>query len=842
MGKPDVPDPPDYTEIAEATEYAADLSFQIAEDQLAWAMEQFEAGLEVTEPVIDELLETMAFTNDIAEADRLRYEEQYQPLEDELIAEAESYASPERIEMEMGRAQAGVAEQTNAAREASQMALESYGVNPNDVRYAALDVDTRTDAAAAGAAAGQQAMLQAEAKGDALRSEALNIGKGYPGQIATAYGTSITAGTGATATQNAATQTASNAMTQPANYMATGTEALDAWGNTINTGYQNEMSAYTAQMNAMSGIGTALGTIGGLVLMAEEGGEVPDPRRYDYRAGGPILQSQSPSRGARPDDVPINASPHEFMLPEWYVRDKGTASIYKDMEKSAQNIAARQGAVPAAPGRSPGPSMHQQLAQRSGGGQGGQPMRRPTQPMQPGVPPPAPGRGAIPPMPRSAPPPRSTGALPVGGRAYTAAAGGEVPRRPLNMQGGGEVDPNYYPVGVDPASGAYIDPVTGQWVIPSAPVPGTPPPVAAPVAPAPVAPIVAGQGSYRRAPETVQPDTGGGLFGGLAQGVSQAQQLRAQQVYSQQQADAIAQQQARAGFQSSAAGAVAPAAAAGATAGAPPVAAPFTGTAAAANGSMPAATGTVPAPRVPVTGTAAAANGVTPAAARPVPDPRVPVAGTAARTVYSPRAAGSTGYPEPRPSTVPPPFSQVDYNSPRRVEGMPSRGGGGSFRAAQDVGIPPYSTPARVPQARPARVPQGRPAAGGTTRAGEPARTPRPRPVTEQAGRSVRPTEMRSRGDVTGREKPVSLKRGQITAEPEFGGAVGRELCPPGAGLHAPQEGEEPAGERRCGGGGRDGAEAQQAEEATQAAGYCRTRPHGHPQSLPPRRGRGGLS
>ena len=52
--KPDVPDPPDYTEIAEASEYAADLSFQIAEDQLAWAMEQYEMGLELTTPILDD--------------------------------------------------------------------------------------------------------------------------------------------------------------------------------------------------------------------------------------------------------------------------------------------------------------------------------------------------------------------------------------------------------------------------------------------------------------------------------------------------------------------------------------------------------------------------------------------------------------------------------------------------------------------------------------------------------------------------------------------------------------------------------------------------------------------
>src|SRR5262245_29048447 len=110
MGKPSPPDPPDMTATAEATEYAADLSYDIAQQQLDWAMEQYYSDKETIDAVVNQLLTDQQFASENAAEDRARYESVFQPLEDQYIQFAQQYASPTRITQEMGRAQAGVAQ------------------------------------------------------------------------------------------------------------------------------------------------------------------------------------------------------------------------------------------------------------------------------------------------------------------------------------------------------------------------------------------------------------------------------------------------------------------------------------------------------------------------------------------------------------------------------------------------------------------------------------------------------------------------------------------------------------------------------------------------------------
>lgn len=348
MGKPKAPPPPDYSAIAAASERAAELSYKLGREQLDWAREQYAKDSELYGKIIDGFLSDMEETSRIAAEDRAFYKDFFQPLEKALADDAASYDSPERRQREVGAAQAAVAQQFDAARENAQRELEAYGIDPSSTRYGALDIGVRAAQAAAQAAAGTAASNRVEDNARALRSEAINVGRGYPGQIMNAYQTSQGMGGGAAGVVGQGTQIGAQTMGTAPTYMGLGNQSLNTWGNTLNMGYQNQLAHWQANQQS-SGWGSALGLIGGIGLKAlgfgaEDGGVIPDPREV-----GAIPEQLSPSAGGVPDDVPVNLSVGEFVIPEDVVSWYGEKHMYGLIEKAnKEREQAKQvtGAIP----------------------------------------------------------------------------------------------------------------------------------------------------------------------------------------------------------------------------------------------------------------------------------------------------------------------------------------------------------------------------------------------------------------------------------------------------------------------------------------------------------------
>lgn len=347
MGKPKAPAPPDYSGVAAASERAAELSYQLGQEQLAWAKEQYALDSEVYNRIVDGFLADMDETSQAAAKDRAFYEDYYQPLEKDLVEEAKNYDTPERRAREMGAAQAQVAQQFDAQRENAQRELEAYGIDPSSTRYGALDIGVRTAQAASQAAAGTAASNRVEDNARALRAEAINVGRGYPGQIAGAYQVSQGAGTGAAGIVGQGTQIGGQTMGTAPTYMGLGNQAVGTWGNTLNMSYQNQLAQFKANQSVSSGWGSALGLIGGIAGRAfglADGGAVPDPREV-----GAIPEEMSPSAGAVVDDVPANLDVGEFVIPEDVVSWYGEKHMYGLIEKaSKEREQAKQvtGAIP----------------------------------------------------------------------------------------------------------------------------------------------------------------------------------------------------------------------------------------------------------------------------------------------------------------------------------------------------------------------------------------------------------------------------------------------------------------------------------------------------------------
>lgn len=337
-GKNDAPEAPDYTPIAEASEASAKYSYELGKEQLAWAKEKYAADNAIAQQVVDAALERQRVNDENAAKDRARYESIFQPLENKLADEALDYASPERMERDAARAQAEVAQQFDASRKRAMENLQSYGVDPSSLRYAALDRAANVQQGAAEAAAGNQSREQTEAIGRALRSEAINVGRGYPGQIAGTYGTALQSGNQGINSALATTASGASTMGTGLGWQGAGNQALGTWGNTLNMGYNNQMAQYQANQDSSSGLGALVGTgLGVAATMLEKGGQVT--------SGGNVPSGASPTGGKAIDDVPARLTVGEFVVPKDAVSWYGERHFQKLIEQARKE----KGAAPAKP-------------------------------------------------------------------------------------------------------------------------------------------------------------------------------------------------------------------------------------------------------------------------------------------------------------------------------------------------------------------------------------------------------------------------------------------------------------------------------------------------------------
>lgn len=362
MGKSQkAPPPPDYSGVAAASAQSAQYSYELGKEQLAWAKKTYASDKATTDRIVNAALEVQARNDATAAKDRARYETTYQPIEDAFIKQVEDFNSPGRQEANAGRAAADVSSNFEAARRASQAQLEAYGVDPSQTRAHALDLSTRTQEAAARAGASNTARLQTETQGMALRGSAIDIGKGYPSQVAQQYNTGLQAGNQAGNMTLAQTQTGAQTMGTGTQWQGLGNQAVGTWGNTLTQGYNTQMQQYQANQNRSSGLGSLLGLGVGLGTkmltggLFEEGGRVPTPEEMAAgsapRQGIPVSAHMSPSGGAETDDVPARLNAGEFVVPKetlmWYGEKHFQKLIEKGQQEQAQAGAKPQvGALP----------------------------------------------------------------------------------------------------------------------------------------------------------------------------------------------------------------------------------------------------------------------------------------------------------------------------------------------------------------------------------------------------------------------------------------------------------------------------------------------------------------
>lgn len=184
-------------------------------------------------------------TNNWATQDRARYINTFQPIENQLIRDANNYDSPQRKQLEANRAAADVRQQATVAEAAMNRQLASMGVSPNSKRFVSDKRRSAISTALGAAGARNMARRQVDATADTMRANVVNLGKG----LAVNPLSSIQASNGAMS--------------------AGGNAAMSGYqqqGNLLNTQYQNQLQAWQSNQSALGSIGGAAGQLAGAFL------------------------------------------------------------------------------------------------------------------------------------------------------------------------------------------------------------------------------------------------------------------------------------------------------------------------------------------------------------------------------------------------------------------------------------------------------------------------------------------------------------------------------------------------------------------------------------------------
>lgn len=345
------PPPPDLGPMSEASEEVARIQQETAREQLDWARQQDARNQDVLQQVLDIQLPDMRAQSDQANADRERYNTQFKPMEDAFVEEAQNYDTDERREREMGGAIADVSSQFDAQRRNALSRLEGYGVDPSTTRNQALDVGVRTQEAMAKVGAATGAKNRVEETGRALRSDAINMGRGALSNAAGFYGQAMQGGNSGVGNANQTTGAGAGALQSSLGFSG---QALQGYGQSADIqsqGFNNSMASWQAGADQTAGMLQGAGGIAGMFMA--DGGEVEGNSASSVtaqqgipgmmQAGAPPPQQMAPDQGmintgmgdgsGIDDSVPAQVSDGEYIIPADVVAKKGTDFFDKLVEQ-----------------------------------------------------------------------------------------------------------------------------------------------------------------------------------------------------------------------------------------------------------------------------------------------------------------------------------------------------------------------------------------------------------------------------------------------------------------------------------------------------------------------------
>jgi hypothetical protein len=181
-------DAPDYSGMNKAAEDSAAISKEALDwfkDYVAKTEPDRQATTARANAVSDAQLEGMNFATQQARDMDARNKTVFQPMEDQIVADAQDYDTPGRRLQAMGEARAGVESSFGAAQDGLNRTLMRMGGTPGGGRSSALLQDAALTKAKAIAGATSEATKGIESQGYARKMDAVGLGKGIVGNQAT---------------------------------------------------------------------------------------------------------------------------------------------------------------------------------------------------------------------------------------------------------------------------------------------------------------------------------------------------------------------------------------------------------------------------------------------------------------------------------------------------------------------------------------------------------------------------------------------------------------------------------------------------------------------------------
>lgn len=223
--------------------------------------------------------------NAIADEYYNRQKELYQPVEQALLSDVENYKNGVEQERQAGYAISDVANAMAQQRQATNMKLQAYGVNPTSGVYQSQQKALGLQQAALQAQAANKARAASDELGWTKRMQLAQLGQNYIGAAQGMFGTANqSASTGGSLAQNATNASSANSQSILGNATSLGGIGLQSyaslqngWGNIANTslnGWQAQQQAAANKLNSYNSVlGAGLGavaTVAGLSMFSNK--------------------------------------------------------------------------------------------------------------------------------------------------------------------------------------------------------------------------------------------------------------------------------------------------------------------------------------------------------------------------------------------------------------------------------------------------------------------------------------------------------------------------------------------------------------------------------------------
>jgi hypothetical protein len=318
-----------YAAIYNADVLSAQLSAQNSANSLQWSKDQYAQEWPYVQNYMTAMTQDMNLANSSAAEQQQRLENVYYPLENQYAGVAANYATPNFQQQQAGAAEADVGSQYDAARSSSLQQLESYGIDPSQTRYGALDLGSRITQAAATAGAGTAARTSTYNTGIGLLSDVVNVGRGYPSSIVSTLGAGTSSGSSGVNAGLNTSSTYGSLMGTPTQWSSLAQSGENSAANTLNTAFSNELSSFNASNQASSstfgGIGSLIGGLGTAALLKYSDERLKEDihRVGETNSGIPVVTFRYKHDPTRVVQMGVLAQDVEKKIPEAVHRTKG---------------------------------------------------------------------------------------------------------------------------------------------------------------------------------------------------------------------------------------------------------------------------------------------------------------------------------------------------------------------------------------------------------------------------------------------------------------------------------------------------------------------------------------